>query len=216
MGGGDGLGVLAVTALAAGTSFDTAGTSLRSCPSGRGEGWRPGSEGTTISQVQGRPARPGDATAIAVVHVRSWQAASRGLVPQRYLDSLDPAQHKALWDTVLAESAWPRGTILVLEDQALVAGFCSPVPYPGPGQRSGAGGRDHRYLPPAPSLGDQRGQAAHHRGAPDTLAGAGYRQATLRVLDANQRARRFYQAGGWRADRTVNTHDTRRYRRQLP
>ncbi len=190
--------------------------SLRSCPSGRGEGWRPGSEGATISQVQGRPARPGDATAIAVVHVRSWQAASRGLVPQRYLDSLHPAQHKALWDTVLAESAWPRGTILVLEDQALVAGFCSPVPYPGPGQRSGAGGRDHRHLPPAPSLGDQRGQAAHHRGAPDTLAGAGYRQATLRVLDANQRARRFYQAGGWRADRTVNTHDTRRYRRQLP
>jgi len=30
VGGGDGLGVLAVTALAAGTSFDTAGTSRRS------------------------------------------------------------------------------------------------------------------------------------------------------------------------------------------
>lgn len=57
----------------------------------------------------------------------------------------------------------------------------------------------------------------------DVLAAAGYRQATLWVLDSNWRARRFYHAGGWQADGTVKTDDTRgfpltevRYRRLLP
>jgi hypothetical protein len=39
--------------------------------------------------VTTRLAQPGDAGAIAVVHVRSWQAAYRNLVPQEFLDSLD-------------------------------------------------------------------------------------------------------------------------------
>jgi hypothetical protein len=45
--------------------------------------------------------------------------------------------------------------------------------------------------------------------AMNVLAGAGYRQATLWVLDSNQRAQRSYQAGSWRADGTVKTDDTR-------
>jgi hypothetical protein len=37
-----------------------------------------------------RPAVPDDAAAIAVVRVRSWQAAYAGLVPSGVLDSMDP------------------------------------------------------------------------------------------------------------------------------
>ena len=39
----------------------------------------------------------------------------------------------------------------------------------------------------------------------DALAQAGYRQATLWVLESNERARRFYEAAGWWPDGKVKT-----------
>ena len=42
-----------------------------------------------------------------------------------------------------------------------------------------------------------------------TLTEAGYRQATLWVLDTNTRARRFYEKTGWHHDGTAK-HDTSR------
>jgi RimJ/RimL family protein N-acetyltransferase len=55
-----------------------------------------------------------------------------------------------------------------------------------------------------------------------TLGRADYAQATLWVLEDNERARRFYEAAGWRADGTA-VEDTAggaslnklRYRRSL-
>jgi hypothetical protein len=44
-----------------------------------------------------RPARPGDAEAIATVHVRSWQAAYPGIVPQPVLDRLSIERRAASW-----------------------------------------------------------------------------------------------------------------------
>jgi hypothetical protein len=40
--------------------------------------------------VHVRPARPDDAAAVAGVHVRSWQAGYRGLLPDAYLEALRP------------------------------------------------------------------------------------------------------------------------------
>ncbi len=37
-----------------------------------------------------RPAAPGDALAVARVHVRAWQEGYRGLLEQSYLDALRP------------------------------------------------------------------------------------------------------------------------------
>ena len=70
-----------------------------------------------------RKAGLSDAIAIAVVHVLSWQAAYEGQVPKDYLDGLDPAGRRELWDTVLAEDAWPRGGVLVAENENRVTGF---------------------------------------------------------------------------------------------
>ena len=44
----------------------------------------------TIGDVQLRHAEPTDAIAVARVHVRSWQAAYRKLMPDEYLDQLRP------------------------------------------------------------------------------------------------------------------------------
>ena len=49
-----------------------------------------------MSEPAVRPATLADVTEIAMIHVRSWQAAYRGLMPQDYLRSLDPAARGAL------------------------------------------------------------------------------------------------------------------------
>jgi hypothetical protein len=59
----------------------------------------------------------------------------------------------------------------------------------------------------------------------DALGQAAYSEAALWVLDTNQRARRFYQAGGWRTDGAAKQEPWRdagftlsevRYRHALP
>jgi hypothetical protein len=76
-----------------------------------------------MTAVRVRKAGVGDATAIAVAHVLSWQAAYEGLVPQDYLDGLDPVRRRELWDVVLAEDVWPRSGALVAENGAGGMGY---------------------------------------------------------------------------------------------
>lgn len=56
--------------------------------------------------------------------------------------------------------------------------------------------------------------------AVEHLGAAGFTEATLWVLESNARARRFYEAAGWRPDGTVKVDESRgfplrevRYRR---
>src|SRR5688572_24518170 len=44
-----------------------------------------------------RPATEADAQGIASVHVHSWQAAYRGIVPDAYLDSLSVEKRELVW-----------------------------------------------------------------------------------------------------------------------
>ena len=67
-----------------------------------------------MSEPVVRPATLADATEIAVIHVRSWQAAYRGLMPQDYLDGLDPAARAAHWQRNLAALDWPASGVLVV------------------------------------------------------------------------------------------------------
>ncbi len=78
-------------------------------------------------RVQVRLARVEDALSIATVHVRSWQAAYRGLVPQDFLDGLDPARRCLTWERVLTSHA-ERETTLVAEEASEVVGFAHVCP----------------------------------------------------------------------------------------
>ncbi|MBE3009160.1 hypothetical protein IL992_08125 [Microbispora sp. NEAU-D428] len=69
-----------------------------------------------------RRAEPADAEAIAAVHVRSWQAAYPGLMPQAYLDGLTPATRLPVWNRLLGESSPPRTEVLVAEADGSVVG----------------------------------------------------------------------------------------------
>src|SRR5690242_2177442 len=75
-----------------------------------------------------RAARVADAAQIAVVHVRSWQGAYRGLMPQAYLDGLDPAQRLGRWERSLAEVDAGRSGVLVADAGGDLLGFASYSP----------------------------------------------------------------------------------------
>jgi ribosomal protein S18 acetylase RimI-like enzyme len=169
-----------------------------------------------------RPARIEDVPQIALIHVQSWQGAYRGLLPQAYLDSLEPAQRAGMWAQVLSETNWSHGGTLVADVGGNLLGFISYGP-------ARDGDADQKrvaeilaiYLMPA-AWGEGSGKQLMGA-ALGRLLEAGFDQATLWVLDSNVRARRFYEAGGWSADGAVKRDESWgfpmtevRYRRPLP
>ncbi|WP_435243623.1 GNAT family N-acetyltransferase [Streptomyces cucumeris] len=145
--------------------------------------------------MQTRQAWPDDASAVAGVYVRSWQAAFAGLVPQRYLNAMDPSREESEWRTHIAETRWPSSGVLVAETEAGIVGFAGL----GPSQETPAVAEiGTLYAMPevwGTGIGKQLMLATL-----TALGQAEYTQATLWVLEDNERARRLYEAAGWRAD----------------
>jgi RimJ/RimL family protein N-acetyltransferase len=180
-----------------------------------------------MADMRIREAQVGDAAAIAAVHVRSWQAAYRGLLPQDLLDGLDPERRRAGWEQVLG-AADRRGAATLLAETLLAERTGEVVAF-----------ADVRASRDADADPASVGELTSIYAVPEVwgggvgrellavsvahLAAAGYREATLWVLDTNDRARRFYAAAGWRPDGAVKRDeeagvvlDEVRYRRLLP
>jgi GNAT superfamily N-acetyltransferase len=158
--------------------------------------------------VQVRPATVSDAEALSVVQVRTWQAAYRGQVPQDHLDGLDPAARRPVWEQRLRDDRSP-GAVLVLEHEAAgVIGFAAVSASRDPEADPQATG-EVMAVYVLPEFWGRGGGAMLMSAGVRRLAGAGFRAATLWVLETNQQARRFYEAGGWRPDGTVKTDDSR-------
>jgi ribosomal protein S18 acetylase RimI-like enzyme len=146
-----------------------------------------------------RDAVPDDAAAIARVHVRGWQAAYRGQMPDAYLDGLDVAQRERAWAERLGAAERDRpGRTLVAEDGGRVVGFAGV----GPAEDDDAGpttGEVYAIYVSPERLRQGIGATLLAR-AEDALREAGYDEATLWVLAANAGAIAFYERAGWRAD----------------
>ena len=156
-----------------------------------------------------RPATPVDSDAIGLVHVRSWQSAYQGKIPQDYLDGLDPAHRAQVWRRILEQDQSSRGGVLVaVAESGGIAGFASFGP-------SRDGDTDPRvtgevfaiYADPG-AWGTGTGRAVMS-GAVAELARLGYADAILWVLDVNDRARRFYTLAGWAEDGARKTDGSR-------
>ena len=159
-----------------------------------------------------RRAEPGDELAVAVVHVRSWQAGYRDLLPAAYLGQLRPSERAARY--TFGDPAGPE-TVLA-EYAGDVAGFATITVAR---DATGVGELSALYVHP-----DRWGHGVGRAliiDARDRLRRHGATAATLWVLAGNDRAQRFYRADGWRPDgaRREGTHGAAvtevRYRRDL-
>ncbi len=170
-----------------------------------------------------RPASPEDAGQLAAIHVRSWQRAYRGLLPDEYLQGLDPADRIQRWRRIVSKTNWPRGAgVLVLAADAGLLGFACF----GPSRDQDANPEQVAEIAAIYLLPEVWGKGLGRQlmaASVESLAVARYAQATLWVLDSNVRARRFYAGNGWAEDGAAKQDDTLgfsmievRMRRPLP
>ena len=148
-----------------------------------------------------RPAESGDAMAVAIVHVRAWQAAYRDLLPADYLASLKPEDRAARYTFGGTDPRKPMTTV-ALDGSGTVCGFVTTCAardddVPGYGEVAAI------HVDPN-SWGRGVGKAllvsarAH-------LLDSGFRRALLWVLVGNLRAERFYAQDGWTPDGSRRT-----------
>jgi ribosomal protein S18 acetylase RimI-like enzyme len=163
-----------------------------------------------------RRADPRDAHGIAVVHVRTWQAAYRDLVPDEQLARLDVEKCSVAWESALEDASWPA---YVLDDRGVVRGFCSAGQCADPD-------KDGRRTAEIPAIYVDPGFWG--RGHGRTLCEAviaelsqrGFSEVVLWALPGNERAGRFYRALGFVTDGAEKRHpridkQLIRYRRDL-
>lgn len=150
-----------------------------------------------------RPAIPDDAAEIAHVHVESWQSAYQGLVPQRILDGLSIERRTAFWSGRLVEPGETR--TWVGERDGRVVGFVGTGRSTDPDLPADTAAVESIYLlPQVRGLG--LGRLLLWTATSD-LVDRDFSSASLWVLTANDRARRFYEAAGWSPDGTAQMLD---------
>ena len=149
---------------------------------------------------------PGDVLQLATVHVLSWQSAYLELLPGSLLDGLHPAQRVPGWTRIIERAQWPAEVVLVAEHDDEILGFAHVCPTRDNDQDSSTVAElTSLYVKPDAWRGGIGRQLM--ASSTQTMITAGYRSATLWVLDGNQRAITFYEATGWVADGATK-HDT--------
>ena len=139
-----------------------------------------------------RPAVPGDAAAVALVHVRAWQVAYKGLMPAEYLAGLRPEERAQRYDFTALDPARPKTWVAVGADTILGFATISPAR---DADAAGQGELCALYVEPdcwGRGVGRALASAARTE-----LRRAGYTSAVLWVVVGNARAHRFYRADGW-------------------
>lgn len=145
--------------------------------------------------MQIQPATLDDCQSIAQVHVESWQQAYEQILPTPYLASLSVTEREAMWRQ--AVERWPS-QLLVARTEGQIVGFVSF----GASRDDGASPECAEiwaiYVRPAlwsSGIGRELWLAARQR-----ILQAGYKSISLWVFASNERAIRFYERAGFRAE----------------
>ena len=141
-----------------------------------------------------RDARLEDGTAVGRVWVEAWQTAYAGLMSAEFLAGLDPTDCLARFEHALRAGV----SILVLEQETASIGFSVF----GPSRDSDAGSQlgEVMAINLAPSCWRRGFGQVLLRETVERLRRGRFTELTLWVVHANDRARKFYEAQGWRQD----------------
>lgn len=149
-----------------------------------------------LDEVTIRVATPADAAGIAAVHVRSWQEAYEGIVPDEYLAGLDVAARTQEWVDHLRRGPEDQVSTLVALAGGAVVGFLSHGPSRDEDARRGEREIYSIYLDPGTwGHGVARDLMRTALGELGTAT-----SVTLWVLTDNERARHFYRRHGFQPD----------------
>jgi GNAT superfamily N-acetyltransferase len=147
-----------------------------------------------------------DAKGIARVHVRSWQSAYRGQIPDDVLDSLDESKRAARWFELIPQ---PGHVVHIAVHDGIVIGFCSLIRSRDPDGADDAGEIAAIYVDPEhwrSGVGSALLDASL-----DVARSTGYREVTLWVLASNALGRRFYERLGFAPDGKAKVEEQGRY-----
>jgi GNAT superfamily N-acetyltransferase len=136
-----------------------------------------------------------DIAGVAAVHVRTFQAAYRGMFPDAYLDALDVETRAAMWRRSLSLG---KVQIAVSELEGQIAGFLCLGLSRDADAAAGTGEVMALNVDPGQWRGGLGRQLMDW--AKDVARARRWSLVTLWVLRENVRARRFYEAVGFRTD----------------
>ncbi len=141
-----------------------------------------------------REANVEDAFGIATVHVRTWQCAYRGQMPDSILDSLSVEKRSIGWAKKLANPDQGTHSYIALSD-GVVVGWCTGGVSRDKDITADTGELYGIYVDPdyiGRGVGSILMEKMLH-----VLNVDGYKKATLWVLDTNVKTRKFYEKKGW-------------------
>jgi ribosomal protein S18 acetylase RimI-like enzyme len=140
--------------------------------------------------VEVRRATVDDAEPVARVHLRTWQAAYRGVFPAETLDAL-PLEPRI--------RGWTEGFRDPLSDGFVAGDPVVGFVFVGQSEEEPTAGEVEAIYVAPEAWGTGAGPALLAAGE-EALRTRGYDEALLWVIEENPRARRFYEKSGWSTD----------------
>lgn len=139
-----------------------------------------------------------DVPEIARVQVSSWDGVYRGVMPDSIFEFVDLELRVAQWSNYFIRRP-ARTAVLVSESQGAVVAMASVGPNRDEDIDDGEVGELFAIYVDPVHWGAGHGRLLMVE-ALEELRKMGFSSATLWVLDANERGRSFYEAGGWHVD----------------
>ncbi|MDQ3914784.1 MAG: GNAT family N-acetyltransferase [Actinomycetota bacterium] len=146
-----------------------------------------------------REATPGDAPAIARVHVASWNAAYRGVIADEALDALTEERLTGEWHAEIERPDAAGVTVAVVEEAAEVVGYSRYGPARDEDLDPRSAAEVYGFYLHPDAWGRGAGRRLMEHVAVD-LRARGFRTGVLWVVQSNERAQAFYRALGFEPD----------------
>jgi GNAT superfamily N-acetyltransferase len=140
-----------------------------------------------------------DAEQITDVNIASWEAAYRGLIDDSVLDDIKRDRTADDWREYIGSLDDPEHRLWVLKENGRVIGYARTGPSREPDAESGAAAEVYGLYTHPDAWGTGAGAELLAHTVGDFVA-RGFDTVTLWVVEANGRARRFYEKQGWRPE----------------